>query len=355
MREVLFVSKPVAPPWTDSNKNLVRALAHALTRYRARVLVPRGIALDGIVCDDVYRAPGRWAPALSANARVLLRLLAGRRADLWHFFFAPNPRTLQAGRLATRLRKVPAVHTIASAPDDLERIAPLLFADRVVTLSAHTRARLAACGVSSECIPPALGSVACAPEAVDAARRRHALPEHYVLYPGDLEYSDGAQTFVHAAALGRDLGWVVAARPKSRAAGAALARVQDEARRLGARVTWLGELDDMHAVIAGAQVVALTANTLHAKMDYPLVLLEALALGVPIVVAAGTAAAELEASGGALSVPAGDGQALVRACESLAGDAARRATMGARGHAWVTEHCDPATVAAAYERVYDGL
>ena len=33
MRQVLFISKPVAPPWNDSSKNLVRDIAGHLRHY----------------------------------------------------------------------------------------------------------------------------------------------------------------------------------------------------------------------------------------------------------------------------------------------------------------------------------
>ncbi len=65
MPEVLFVSKPVAPPWNDSNKNLVRDLARGMTRYRPHVMVPRG-------ADDVDAA---WLSAalapIAGGARVV--------------------------------------------------------------------------------------------------------------------------------------------------------------------------------------------------------------------------------------------------------------------------------------------
>jgi hypothetical protein len=100
-------------------------------------MVPAGPRSPGSSASAVYTAAGAYAPSRLANARVFARLLAGPRADLWHFFFAPNPLTLRAAPPPARARRVPAVHTIASAPDDLERVAPLLFAD---ALSSPSRA-----------------------------------------------------------------------------------------------------------------------------------------------------------------------------------------------------------------------
>jgi glycosyltransferase involved in cell wall biosynthesis len=318
-------------------------------------MVTRGATFDGARSEPVYDAAGAYAPSRLANARVLARLLAGPRVDLWHFFFAPNPLTLRAGRVAAALRRVPTVHTIASAPDRLEAVAPLLFADRVVVLSEHTRRRLAAVDVAATVIPPCIGDLAVRPEAVAAARARHELPPRYVLYPGDLEHSDGAATFVRAAArpAAKGLGHVVAARPKTPAAHAARDRHAADARRLGADVTWLGEIDDIHAVVAGAAAVALVVDTLHAKMDYPLVLLEALLLGVPVIVSAGSAAEEIAASGGARVVAAGDDEALAEAAAALAGDPEAAREAAGRGGDWVRATCGPSAVAEAYERVYD--
>jgi len=115
----------------------------------------------------------------------------------------------------------------------------------------------------------------------------------------------------------------------------------------------LGEIDDIHAVVAGALATTLVVNTLHAKMDLPLVVLESLLLGVPALVGEGTAAQELSASGGVIALPPGDGAALAEALAALAEDPARRAQLADRGARWVTAECAPSTVAARYERLYD--
>jgi phosphatidylinositol alpha-1,6-mannosyltransferase len=357
MRDVLFISKPVAPPWNDSNKNLVRDLARSLDRYRARVLVPVGAPLDGVQSEPLYAHGGTYAPALSANARVMARLLLGPRVDVWHFFFAPNPLTLHAGRVAKLARRTACVHTIASAPDSLEAVARDLFADRIVVLSQHTQRRLEKVGVQSTVIPPALAPPVVTEERIIASKHRYAIDGPYVLYAGDLEFGDGARTFVRAAAEDREgtLRYVIASRPKTAAAHEARARLVREASELGARVTWLAEIDDMHALVAGASVLVLVTDTLHAKMDWPLVVLEALTMGVPSLVGEGTAAAELRQSGACEPIRTGDSKALrfaIRAWSER--DDAMRARLNAASQ-WVRERCAPSAVASQYQSLYDEL
>jgi len=362
MPEVLLISKPVAPPWNDSNKNLVRDLARFLERYDPVVMGRRGGALElgrGRVETPYPARSGGFAPALSDNARVLSRLLTGRRSDLWHFFFAPNPRTSTVGRLASGLRRVPTVHTVASAPRAELDPAPLLFADRTVVLSRSTEERLLSAGVPPErlarippCIPP-LSPLD--DRARAAARRRLDLPTSgpLVVYPGDLEFGRGAsQTLDAVAALGRDdLCLVMACRTKT-------PRAREVERSLRGRsvegVRWIGETPHIHDLLGAADVVVLPSETLYAKMDHPLVILEAMSLARPVVVARGTPAEELASDGAAVVIEPEVG-ALRTALSTLIDDADARAGLGRRARSRVLEQHAPGRMASAYEAVYDGL
>lgn len=57
-----------------------------------------------------------------------------------------------------------------------------------------------------------------------------------------------------------------------------------------------------HALVAAADVVALPSRDLYGKTDQPLALLEAMALGRPVLIASGSAAEELAEEGAALEV-----------------------------------------------------
>src|SRR5262245_46317548 len=126
-RRVLFVSKPIAPPFHDGTKCLVRDVARELTTVQPIVMsTPSAPALARVEQARVYAAPGKFAPSLAANLRAASWLLLRSRADLWHFVFAPNPRTSRAGRLIAGLRRMPVVQTVASPPRSFDAIDRLL-------------------------------------------------------------------------------------------------------------------------------------------------------------------------------------------------------------------------------------
>jgi glycosyltransferase involved in cell wall biosynthesis len=93
---------------------------------------------------------------------------------------------------------------------------------------------------------------------------------------------------------------------------------------------------------------------LYAKMDYPLVLLEAMSLARSVIVAQGSAAEELAADGGARTVAA-HADALTHAIEGLLSDDRARAELGAAARTSVLTSYTATVMAAAYERLYDQL
>jgi glycosyltransferase involved in cell wall biosynthesis len=365
---VLMVSKPVAPPWNDSSKNLVRDLAFHMQRHRATVMTRAGVDLGSaqVTRALVYgRAATRFAPALADNARVFARLLGDRGHDLWHFFFAPNPRSSAAGKLAARARRMRTVQTVCSAPAATSELETLMFADRIVVLSRSTEQRLSAAGVSPDRlrrIAPAVSPLA-PPSDAERQRVRNSFqlsPEKaLVVYPGDVEFSGGAECMLRAHARvrsGHDATLVLACRAKTPAARAHELRLRKLASELHVAETtvFIGETPQIHALLGCADVVALPADTLYAKMDLPLVLIEAMMLARAVVTATGTASAELADDAAALAVaPSVD--AVADAISGLLADAAARRSLGERARRAALERYHPQMMASAYETVYDEL
>ena len=366
MSEILFISKPIAPPWNDSGKNLVRDLARSLRGHRAHILthVNAGLAWPEVELETIYE-PGRekFAPALLENARVFRRLMLGPKLDFWHFFFAPNLKTSTVGRASTMFRGVKSVHTIASAPaanDDLQKI---LFADIHVVLSEHTEHRFLSAGVARDrvvriapCVPALDKKSLILP---DDLKRRLGLRTDaaLVVFPGDLEFGGAAELVLETAkrANRSDIQWVFACRTKTARAKAVETKLREEVLRLGlkSQVGWVGETREIHSLLNAASVVILPATSLYAKMDYPLVLLEAMQLEKPIVVARGTPACEFALEGGTAVEAHAD--SLARDVVRFVDDAELCAKTGANGAAYVAKNFSPRVMADAYARVYDKL
>ncbi len=363
--EILLVSKPIVPPWNDSGKNLVRDLAGTGTRYHYRVMSTRGAEAPGprAKVDPVYSAAGLYSPGLKQNLSVLKRLLKPDRQSLYHFFFAPNPKTSKMARAVLKLKRRKSVHTICSVPATFEGITRLMFADRVVALSEHTRGLLTDHGVHNVVhIPPCIPSADLMPgERKDAVVNRLKLPARpLVVFPGDYQFSSAARICADAlpAIVAKtDAQFVFACRIKqeqSRQIEAGIREMVAQAN-LESRVSFFNEVDDMEALVAAASLVVLPADSLYAKMDIPLVLLEALRDEVPVVVSDHGPLAELVAEPVGVAAPVGNANAFAHAVVELLRDPDQRRQMGTKGREMVLSKYNPETVSARYEQLYDEL
>lgn len=360
---VLFVSKAVAPPFHDGAACLVRDLCAGLSRVDATVMTTHDAPpiRQGVNHARIYAERSGFSPALRANARVFAHVLTDRRHDLWHFVFAPNPVSSQAGAALHRLRNVPIIQTVASQPRSFRDASSLLFGDRVVTLSKSTADRLIENGVSASrivVIPPPVAELSRSAADVASARRACRIPDGapVFVYPGDLEFSRGAETVARAApAILRSLPDAVvvfACRAKTPRARGAQTRLAVLLAELGDRVVFAGEVGDLPALLAGATAVLFPVDELYGKIDLPYAVLEACLLGVPVAVANVGPLAEIAP---APSISPGDASALAAWCANIASDESARRQIGDELRAFVGGRCSPKAVAAGYESVYDDL
>jgi phosphatidylinositol alpha-1,6-mannosyltransferase len=108
----------------------------------------------------------------------------------------------------------------------------------------------------------------------------------------------------------------------------------------------------MPALLAAARVVAFPVDDLYGKVDVPLVLLEAMALGIPVIVARG---GPLEALSCAPQVEPGDSAALAAECTKLLTDSRLAEESVDAGKALYAARFSPKVVAAAYDDLYGEL
>ena len=363
---VLLVSKPLVPPWSDSGKNLARDVATYCTRYRFHVMgtAVHSLGLSHVIEDPIYTAKGAYRPSRLQNLRVLWRLVRPNRERIYHFFFAPNRLSGTLGRVSSRIKRRVAIHTVLSVPATFERVDRMLAGRVVVAVSEFTAGRLREAGISEVHVIRPGSPIG---EPVGEARIQSVRAElglgggrPVVLYPGDYEFSDGAETF--AAALPRLLDAtnalaVFACRLKTPAAEQAEAHLRERLAEPAAsgRVVFLNHVDDMHALLASAAVVTLPASNTYAKMDLPLVLLEAMAEGVPLVLARSGPLPEILVAGGGELVPAADPAALADRLIGLVRDEPRRAQLGAQASQSARANFDARAMGEAYADLYDAI
>ncbi len=368
MGSVLYVSKPLSTPWNDSGKNLVRDLAEASPRHDIEVFAGPGFEpVSPRVRIRKRLGPSAYAPGLAQKASVFgALLLLPPRISLVHFFFAPNPTTSRMAGVALRIHRRPTVQTISSSPARYEGMSSLCFGDRVVALSEHNRRRLADAGVRNVVkIHPGIDLSQPLENPEGAARWREKLGaagRRVLLYAGDYEFSQGARIALDAFRRVREVFaevlLVYAVRRKTPAAGPVEARIKSDATLwgLGPHVRFLNEVDDIRGLLTLSDLSIMPAERLYAKMDMPLVLIEHMAMGRPVVVSDSQPLGETIRDGrGGVAVKHGDVARLGEVIANLLRDDRAREELGQSARRLVEEEYDIRRAAESYANLYDEL
>lgn len=220
----------------------------------------------------------------------------------------------------------------------------------VVAVSQKVRGELVQIGVPAERIRVILNGVdphEFRPGPAD--RRALGLAEGVplALFAGDIRTPlKNLDTVLHALQQVPDLHLAVAGAT----AGSAFPQLA-ASLGLAGRVTFLGFRADMPELMRAVDLFVFPS-----RFDScPLVLLEAMASGLPIVTASTVGASELVSSGCGIVVPEPDDRAaLAQALRKLAGDAAERGKMGAAARAIAERHGWQA-MARSYVQLYQEL
>ena len=170
-----------------------------------------------------------------------------------------------------------------------------------------------------------------------------------VVYAGRLAVEKGVDVLLRAAAAARVQLWIAGDGPER-------GRLERLAEQLGLGYTpCLGHLEGskLRELVAGAACVAVPSRWYE---NLPFSVLEALALGVPVVAAriGGIPEVVVDGENGYL-VPSGAVEPLAGALRRLVDDPARGRALGEAGRARVAELCDAGRHAETLERLYASL
>jgi glycosyltransferase involved in cell wall biosynthesis len=195
-------------------------------------------------------------------------------------------------------------------------------------------------------LPPFVEPARADAEPSTGADAREGLPEVYVVYFGRLSPEKGLFTLLDAIGRLARVPLVVCGDGPLRQA------LEEEASRMRARVHFTGHLDKaaLDAVLSGATAAVLPSES---PENAPYTVLEAMAMGVPVVVSNMGGLPELARMGGGVVFPAGDVAALAERLYDLWEDKGLAADIGRRGGRAATEHLSEERHIDGLEAVYE--
>lgn len=368
--DILFVTRPIAPPWNEGSKNLTWQLASRMTCHTPYLLTVQGKSLPSFSRELIeYPIYSEQKLTLTQKLRLFsFLLLRLPPVDILHFFFVPTPLTSRLLSIVTRVHGKTAVQTIPSlptTPTSEATLKRLLFADSVVVYSRFTEDYLRQWHVPNVTrIPAGIETERFAHANPDVELRfRFNLPEDAILLLFSGEYSRLGSINV----LMKILPEVIKKCPNCHFLIACRILIEDDIQverqfkqyvadnNLEKQVHFVGEVSDFSALLKASDMFLFPVSEMTGKIDMPLTVLEAMAAGLPIVSCNMPPLDEIFTSDMDSIVDAGDNEAMISAILSLAAHPQKRLEQGVGNQERMLQEYDLNVMVKKYEALYDSF
>jgi glycosyltransferase involved in cell wall biosynthesis len=365
-RVYLLTAGPVSPPWDGGDTNLARVLVGPEMGVDFTFLGQHGDPTPlrpGHQRRELHFATG--VPTLREQLRIFAWLCRERTdVDLVHLVITFGRSHLKEAALCSLplLRRHPLIVTCPSGtylPPGL-----LARACAVIALSRQTESRLFEMGLAGVYrIPPGIDLERFRPGLEDAAQRMLGLPPApSLLFAGHYDPGGGLDCALNVLQRLRQdvpsLRLLTAMRERpGHAAARERARIvaRKDALGLAGSVVELGPAVDIPLALQACRAVLFQPEQVGRKMDLPMVLLEALASGRPILVSPANALAELADGSPAVAVEPRHGAGAVEHLRRLLTDRAYTEAASLAARELAQSRYSAEAMVTAYAELYSHL
>ncbi|MBI4600242.1 glycosyltransferase family 4 protein [Candidatus Uhrbacteria bacterium] len=364
---IFFATRPIAPPWNEGSKNLVYEIARRLDAFHATLLTYKNQDNFQIGPNKTFLRIYPRSDSLAISIRqklAFLRTLIQSEAAIFHFFFTPELITSHVIRSIRKFKKGVFLQTIPTPISHRRSIEKFVFGDKVVVQSQHALRSFENRDIKNvSCIYPGIDTEKFCP-GVSSADLRKKLKisdrERVVLFPGN--YYLGCNRSVTQAVsrlLKEGLGvkFILACRISGPGDIKLKRSMLDDFERKNVRgdLVVLETVESMPELIALSDIVIFPPSQMVRKSDIPLVLLESLAMGKPIVITDIPPLNEIMMDDVGEKIQADNPDALYEAVKSLLKDDGSGKEKGLRGREMVLKYFSIEQNVKEYEKLYHSL
>lgn len=362
MKQIRYICKSPTPPWNDSAKNIVRDLLNGVNDYKIEYLSDgEYIFQNHHVASPVYRENTTYSLSIKEQVKLFLYLSKPDfHNDLYHFFFTPTLKSALPLKALKMVKRRPFVQTLLSLPNMAYFPEQLFFGDKIITMSDHSRNLIQGLGdFDVSTIYPGVSVNQPTPDEVAAAKSTFLIPKGkiVILYAGD--YQEGIYDILEIArtlySSKTRLMFRFAVRIKSEndfQHDYAFRRAVGRLNLPDSYIKIYNELKDFHCLMRASDMMIFYQKSLFAKMDIPLVVLEAMGYGKPVIVSGNPMLRELNRDDNLLI--ANDRQGLIEQIKLLK-QQKQRIKFGKRNRRVVTEFFTLSQMVHNYEKIYQTL
>jgi glycosyltransferase involved in cell wall biosynthesis len=368
MKKILFITRPIAPPWDEASKNFAYNLAKEVAKNNSDLevhILTNGILSNlpkNVIQHSIYTSSQNDFGFLQKVylLRYLLRYtFLSTKYDIVHLFFTPT--NLTSWILQGLLQKVKIIQTVATIRDDLfsnKKIKKIMFGDIIATYSVYSKNKLQKLGFNNVVkIYPGIDLQDYRPKNNDKNEDNFIINftgEYIRLNAMD----DVIESFKKVSSRVPNTKLSLAVRVKNEKDAVRKKEVTEKLKEYGL-LNKVSFHDDgsfkMSDIYNLADISIFPVQNMLGKFDVPLAVVEAMACEKPVVISDIPILKEFSNENNSIRIKAGNVEELTDAILALYNDSKRLQDLGETARHYVKENFDIKKAAQKYSKIYTSL
>ena len=374
-KKILLLTRPICPPWDEGSKNFAYTLAKHASDFEIHILTCaengdsistwRSNLHSNIICHDIYSSPKL---DFVQKLRLLKFLWKFDDYDIIHSLFTPTK--MNSCFLRLNLKKgAKIIQTVATLREDLyseEDFKKILFSDLIITYSDYAKEKLEKMGFENvKRIYPGIdvNLYSPAPKNPELMKKFETSEDDFVInYAGEYvrlgDMDDVIASFSDLAKQQKNLKLHLAVRVKNQKDADKKKEIIKKLKKENVleRVAFIDDGSyTMEEIFNLADISIFPVRTMAGKFDIPLVVIEAMACGKPVI------ATNLERlkyflnNENSILIPPGNREVLKQNILYLLNNPERRQDLAKKSMEYVRGNFDVMKIVKEYEEVYEKI
>ncbi len=377
-RRILYVTRPIAPPWDEASKNFAYHLAKNVAKINPRLeihLLTKGLLPDlprNIIQHSIYTSSEKDFSFSQKIRSLWWQWRLKNKFDLVHYFFTPSKLNTLILKAFLYPKRSHTIQTIASLREDINNdleIKENVFADIPITYSRYSRDKLKQLGFqNAQHIYPGIDLSLYSPRDKNEellTEFNFSQKDFVISFTGEYTRLGGMDNVVEAM---RELTkkipeikllLIVRIKNQRDEANKKLVIKKLKKYNILNRVAFADNLDFTKWTVSDlynlSDIILFTVHNMNGKFDVPLVIPEAMACKKPVILSDLPILREFTDNDHAILVKRNDSSEIVRSVFELYTDSRKRDFLAERGLKYVRKNFDIEYIAERYNQIYQEI
>jgi len=370
-KDILYVTRPLCPPWDEGSKNFAYNLAKHVQDSNIHIMtcgqlpgMPKTVTQHPIYSKSPF--------TFSQKLRSLhYQKYHTHEHDVAHYFFTPTGLTTQIIKSILKNSTTKSIQTIATLRDDTlsdQKLKKTIFGDYVITYTKHSKQKLESLGIKNVIeISPGIDLDNFKPATKDIRTLQQLdihRSEFIVMFVGEYsrnggtdyitdtliqyfqQHPDSPMHFIYSCRVKKEHG--DEAKKASTLSKLAEAGLAD-------KVSFSDTVIDMNTLYNLADVILYPVSDLKGKFDIPLVIPEAMACEKPLILSDIPQLSEFTQDDISAKVRYGDIQDLIRTIEMFRENPKQKLALGKKAREYALRRFSIERIAKKYSELYRNI